>query len=59
MRVGSVAPGDAQAMAARGQHARLVELPGAEHDLHLDRPAAWRESLTEFVDSLGAGRPGG
>ena len=52
---GSVAPGDAQAMAARGQHARVVELAGAKHDLHLDRPAEWRAALTEFVDSLCAG----
>jgi pimeloyl-ACP methyl ester carboxylesterase len=56
---GSVSPGDAQAMAARGQHARLVELAGAKHDLHLDRPAEWRETLTGFVDSLGAGPAGG
>jgi pimeloyl-ACP methyl ester carboxylesterase len=56
---GSVAPGDAQAMAARGQHARLVELAGAKHDLHLDHPAEWREALTEFVESLGAGAAAG
>jgi pimeloyl-ACP methyl ester carboxylesterase len=42
-------------MVARGQHARLVELPGAKHDLHLDRPAEWRQALTEFVDSLRLG----
>jgi len=40
-------------MAARGQHARLVELAGAKHDPHLDRPAQWRHVLTEFVSSLG------
>jgi pimeloyl-ACP methyl ester carboxylesterase len=58
---GSLSRADAQAMAARGQHARLVELAGAKHDLHLDRPAEWREALAEFVDSLGGGdrRPGG
>jgi pimeloyl-ACP methyl ester carboxylesterase len=50
---GPIAPGDAQAMAARGQHARLVELAGAKHDLHLDRPAAWRRVLSDFVSSLG------
>jgi hypothetical protein len=50
---GVLAPGDAQAMAARGQHARLVELAGAKHDLHLDRPAEWRQVLTEFVSALG------
>jgi pimeloyl-ACP methyl ester carboxylesterase len=51
---GPIAPDDAQAMAARGQHARLVELVGAKHDLHLDRPAEWRRVLSEFVSSLGA-----
>ena len=51
---GVIAPGDAQAMTARGQHAQLVELAGAKHDLHLDRPAQWRKALSEFVSSLGA-----
>jgi len=51
---GSLAPGDARAMAARGQNVRLVELAGAKHDLHLDRPAEWRQALTEFVRSLAA-----
>jgi pimeloyl-ACP methyl ester carboxylesterase len=51
---GSVTPGDAQAMAARGQNVRLVELAGAKHDLHLDRPAEWRQALIEFVNSLAA-----
>ena len=51
---GSLGPGDAQAMAARGQHVRVVELAGAKHDLHLDRPAEWRQALTEFVRSLAA-----
>jgi pimeloyl-ACP methyl ester carboxylesterase len=50
---GPIAPADAQAMAVRGQYARLVELAGAEHDLHLDRPAEWRQVLSEFVSSLG------
>ena len=51
---GAIAPGDAQAMAARGQHVRLVELAGAKHDLHLDRPAEWRQVLSDFVSTLGA-----
>jgi pimeloyl-ACP methyl ester carboxylesterase len=33
---------------------KLVWLEGAKHDLHLDRPAEWREALTAFLDSLGA-----
>jgi pimeloyl-ACP methyl ester carboxylesterase len=49
---GSLSPADAQAMAARGRQTRLVELAGAEHDLHLDRPADWRRVVTEFVDAL-------
>ena len=52
---GSLSADDARAMVARGRHARLVELAGAKHDLHLDRPAEWRAALSEFVDSLGAG----
>jgi pimeloyl-ACP methyl ester carboxylesterase len=51
---GPIPPGDGQAMAARGQRARLVELPGAQHDLHLDRPAEWRRVVTEFLDALGS-----
>jgi pimeloyl-ACP methyl ester carboxylesterase len=35
---------------------RVVEVPGAAHDIHLDRPAEWREALSGFLDSLdGAG----
>jgi len=49
---GSLSPADAQAMVARGRQTRLVELPGAAHDLHLDRPADWRRVVTEFVDAL-------
>jgi len=32
----------------------LVELADAAHDLHLDRPAAWRRVLSEFLDSFAA-----
>jgi pimeloyl-ACP methyl ester carboxylesterase len=53
---GILSPADAQAMAARGRQTRLVELAGAEHDLHLDRPADWRRVVTAFVDELGAER---
>jgi pimeloyl-ACP methyl ester carboxylesterase len=31
---------------------RIVTLPGAAHDLHLDRPAEWQDVLTSFLDSL-------
>jgi pimeloyl-ACP methyl ester carboxylesterase len=46
---GIVTAADARAMVDRLPHARLVELPGAGHDLHLDRPAEWRSALTEFL----------
>jgi pimeloyl-ACP methyl ester carboxylesterase len=49
---GSIPAADAQAMADRLPQARLVELTGAEHDLHLDRPAEWRRALSGFLDSL-------
>jgi pimeloyl-ACP methyl ester carboxylesterase len=39
-------------MVRRGRQAALVEIAGAGHDLHLDRPAEWRRVLSEFLDSL-------
>jgi pimeloyl-ACP methyl ester carboxylesterase len=41
-----------QAMAERLPDARFVEIPGAKHDLHLDRPTEWREAVTEFLATL-------
>jgi pimeloyl-ACP methyl ester carboxylesterase len=38
-------------------NARLVDLPGAKHDLHLDRPAEWRAALSSFLDSVDAPAP--
>ncbi len=32
--------------------ARMVEIPGAAHDLHLDRPVEWQRAVTEFLGSL-------
>jgi alpha-beta hydrolase superfamily lysophospholipase len=49
-----VTDADAQAMTDRGRHVKLVELAGAKHDLHLDRPAGWREASGAFLDSLDA-----
>jgi pimeloyl-ACP methyl ester carboxylesterase len=40
---------DARAMAQRAQ---LVELPGAGHDVHLERPAEWRGAVSAFLDAL-------
>jgi pimeloyl-ACP methyl ester carboxylesterase len=48
---GLVAPETAARMAGR---ARVVELDGAAHDLHLDRPETWRAALTGFLDDLSA-----
>jgi len=50
---GYVDPETARAMATRLPGARLVELPGAAHDLHLDRPDQWRVALSAFLATLG------
>lgn len=55
---GGISSADAQAMAERARHAKLVELEDAKHDLHLDRPVEWREAVSEFLDSLDAERSG-
>jgi pimeloyl-ACP methyl ester carboxylesterase len=48
----SLSPADVEAMPDRERHAKLVELVDAKHDLHLDRPAEWREAVSDFLDSL-------
>ncbi|ADB50407.1 alpha/beta fold hydrolase [Conexibacter woesei] len=47
---GTLPAAEAEAMRTRLPHAQLVELPGAAHDLHLDRPEEWRHVLTAFLD---------
>ncbi len=47
---------EAQAMTDRLPQARLIEIPGAEHDLHLDRPAEWHQAVSQFLDSIGVRR---
>lgn len=42
----------AREMIRRLPGARLVELPNAAHDVHLDQPAQWREALCGFLDAL-------
>jgi pimeloyl-ACP methyl ester carboxylesterase len=49
---GHLTAADGREMVRRGRQATLVELAGAAHDLHLDRPAEWRRVLCEFLDSL-------
>ena len=49
---GMVAPETASEMNERLPSAQVVELADAAHDLHLDRPDAWRDALTAFLDSL-------
>jgi pimeloyl-ACP methyl ester carboxylesterase len=49
---GQIRPADAQAMVERGRQVRVVEAVGAEHDVHLDRPAEWRAAVCEFLDGL-------
>lgn len=44
----------AEAMPARLPGTTYVELDGAAHDLHLDRPAAWRAALESFLARLDA-----
>jgi pimeloyl-ACP methyl ester carboxylesterase len=46
---GEMTSAEARAMVDRLPHARLVEIPDAGHDLHLDRPGEWRAALAEFV----------
>lgn len=52
---GLIEPDVAQKMLERLPTARLVELRDAAHDLHLDQPDAWRQTLGSFVESLGGG----
>ena len=33
-------------------NARLVEIPRARHNVHLENPAAWRAAIDAFLDTL-------
>jgi pimeloyl-ACP methyl ester carboxylesterase len=46
---GTMPRNEADAMVARLPQARLVEIPGAGHDLHLDRPAEWGRLVADFL----------
>ena len=43
---------EADAMRDRLPQADVIEISGAKHDLHLDRPAEWRMAVCRFLDSL-------
>jgi pimeloyl-ACP methyl ester carboxylesterase len=51
---GTLRAAEARAMVERLPRARLVEIPGAGHDVHLDRPTAWRDAVLDFPWSGGA-----
>ncbi len=50
---GVIPRADAQAMSARLPQSRLIELPDAGHDLHLERAAPWQEAVCDFLESIG------
>lgn len=49
---GIIEPQQVSEMTARLPHAEIIELAGAQHDLHLDRPREWQETLTAFLLSV-------
>jgi pimeloyl-ACP methyl ester carboxylesterase len=51
---GSLTADEARAMAERGRDVKLVEVDGAKHDVHLDRPVEWRRAVSRFLDSASA-----
>ncbi len=50
---GDVLPQTAREMTERLSSARLIEVPDAGHDLHLDSPQEWRAVLTGFLEAIG------
>jgi pimeloyl-ACP methyl ester carboxylesterase len=46
---GRLSAADARAMAERGQRVEVVDLPEAEHYLHLDSPDEWRAAVSRFL----------
>ena len=49
---GAVPTGNTQRMVESVPHARLVEIEKSGHDLHLDQPLRWRETLEAFLSAL-------
>jgi pimeloyl-ACP methyl ester carboxylesterase len=51
---GDVPSATAQEMTERLTSSRLIEVPGAGHDIHLDRPDEWRAVLSGFLEAITA-----
>jgi pimeloyl-ACP methyl ester carboxylesterase len=48
---GIIPDSEARAMAVRLPQARLIEIPGAGHDVHLERPVEWELAVSRFLDA--------
>jgi pimeloyl-ACP methyl ester carboxylesterase len=51
---GDVSEASAEEMTKRLATARTIEIPGAGHDLHLDRPDEWQAVLGGFLEAIDA-----
>ena len=51
--IGSLPPAEAQRMLGLLSHGSFEMVPGAGHDLHLERPDHWRSVVEEFIGSVG------
>ncbi len=52
---GDVTPATAEEMTDRLESSRLIEVPSAGHDLHLDSPDEWRAVLSGFLEAVDRG----
>lgn len=48
-----IEPELAAEMAARLPTVKVIEIPDARHDVHLDRPQEWGSALMRFLQSAG------
>jgi pimeloyl-ACP methyl ester carboxylesterase len=49
---GIYTPRQVREMARRGRDVQLVEIAAAGHDVHLDRPAEWRQAVEGFLSRI-------